>query len=279
MSVPSCSPLSNPRSPESDGEYGSDLRQGSTGPAPDCYRLYDTGSQARTELVRTLRELGLDLNTIRRILDRRTTVADVARTHVEALDAEIRTLRLRRAVLWSVAERGSTNREMRTMHELARLSARERQQIIDDFVTQAFDGIPADADGARIARSMRQMPAELPKDPTAEQIEAWIELAELTADPAFRQRVREMALAGAATPEAGGDRAPESPAGREVLGLIVDPAVSAAERTRLADELETFTDRRVERYWLLIGIVNGRSPFSSGVPAFEWLIAALRAHV
>lgn len=290
------------------------------------YRLYDAAAQARAELVRTLRDLGLDLRTIRRILDRRTTVADVARAHVTALDAEIRTLRLRRAVLWSVARRGTSNEEMMTVHELARLSARERQQIIDDFVEQAFQGVPDDGPGAQIARSMRQMPADLPDDPSEEQIEAWIELAQLTADPAFRQRVREMALAGAAAssspgvatsvatgtatdtaaPEGPGGAitedgrsqvrvapatvmehaggavksgvSPDSAAGRQVLDRIVDPAAPAADRRRIADELETFTDRRVERYWQLIGLVNGRPPFDSGTPAFEWLIAALRAH-
>ncbi len=62
------------------------------------------------------------------------------------------------------------------MHKLARLSARERQQIIDDFVANAFSGIDADAPGASIANAMRQMPAELPDAPTAEQVDAWIEL-------------------------------------------------------------------------------------------------------
>jgi hypothetical protein len=34
----------------------------------------------------------------------------------------------------------------------------------------------------------------------------------------------------------------------------------------------------VERYWQLIGTINGRAPFPSVVAEFEWLIAALRAH-
>lgn len=263
------------------------------------YRLYDAAAVARTELVRTLRELGLDLDTVRRILDRRTTVADVARTHVEALDAEIRTLRLRRAVLWSVAQRGSTTEEMRIMHELARLSAQERQQIIDDFVNRAFDGVPDDAKGADIAHAMRRMPVDLPDDPAPEQVEAWVELAGLAADPAFLDRVREMAVAGARWAAERGDASwhydpsavlehaggavaagvlPASADGRTVLDRIVDPDTPAAERVRITETLETFTDRRVERYWQLIGIINGRPPFAANAPAFEWLIAALRAH-
>ncbi len=259
------------------------------------FRLYDVEAAARVELVRTLRELGLDLATVRLVLHRQTTVGDVARAHVRALDAEIHTLRVRRAVLDRVARHGSTTEEMRVMHELARMSADERQRIMDDFVRETFDGVSPDAPGAPIAQAMRTMPAQLPTDPTPEQVDAWMELAELVSDGDFRDRVREMALAGAA----GGGQQPEGPdpervaehagaavrehvapgsaAGREILHRIVDPNLPAAERVRLADRLATFTDRRVERYWRLLGVLNGWPPGPSQVPAFEWLIAALRA--
>jgi hypothetical protein len=34
----------------------------------------------------------------------------------------------------------------------------------------------------------------------------------------------------------------------------------------------------VERYWQLLGTLNGWEPRPSAVAAFEWLIGALRAH-
>jgi hypothetical protein len=34
-----------------------------------------------------------------------------------------------------------------------------------------------------------------------------------------------------------------------------------------------------ERYWQLIAVINGQTPSPSVVPAFEWLIAALRATI
>ncbi|MFJ9911031.1 MerR family DNA-binding protein [Actinacidiphila glaucinigra] len=44
---------------------------------------------ARLELIRTLRDLGLGLEDVRRVLERETTtVAAVAAVHVEALDAQ-----------------------------------------------------------------------------------------------------------------------------------------------------------------------------------------------
>lgn len=263
-----------------------------TGRSGGGYRLYDAASVARLDLLRTLRDLGIGLDDARRILDRQSGVAEVAQAHVRALDAEIRTLRLRRAVLRSVARRGSTTEELRLMHDLARLSARERQQIIDDFVAEVFAGVDPESPAGSLAGAMRALPADLPDEPTDAEVDAWVELAELVADPDFRRRAREMAVAGvgdtAAPPEPMPDVtgarealaagvAPDSPAAREVVDRIVDPALTAGERTALADRIATFTDRRVERYWQLVGVLNRRPPFPPLVPAVEWLIAALRA--
>jgi DNA-binding transcriptional MerR regulator len=65
------------------------------------YRLHDAASVARLELVRTLRELGLGLDDVRRVPAGETTVAEVAATHVAALDAQIRSLRVTRRRLAS----------------------------------------------------------------------------------------------------------------------------------------------------------------------------------
>ena len=174
--------------------------------------------------------------------------------------------------------------------------------MIDDFVNGVFAGVDPQAPGAGVARRMRQLPAELPDDPTPEQVDAWVELAELIADPEFRQRARTMAVAGqqadqqadqptgpqAGPPASGLDYpavlehagqaladgiAPGSPEGQSVL----DRLIPAAERPGVLAQLETFTDARVERYWQLLGVLRGQPPFPPAVPAFEWLIAALRA--
>jgi DNA-binding transcriptional MerR regulator len=261
------------------------------------YRLYDAVALARVELVRTLRELGLGLDAVARVVNHQVALSDLARAHAMAIDAEIRVLRLRRAVLRTVARRGSTIEEMTRMHKLARLSAQERQRIVDDFVERAFAGLDAGAPGGRIAEAMRQMPAELPDDPSPEQVDAWVELAELVQDPDFQARVRQMAVAGArpeASPappaidhnlvaEQAGQAlaagvAPESEDGKAVLDRIVPADASPGSRAHLCETLQTFTDRRVERYWQLTGILNGCPPFTPTVSAFEWLIAALRAH-
>ncbi len=267
--------------------FWSDLGLLSSTRSSGRYRLYDAEAVARLDLIRTLRELGVDVQTVRRVLERQVSLADVVRAHIAALDTSISALRLRRAVLRSVAERNSTSEELRLMHKLAQLSAQERQRLIDDFVAETFDGLP----DSPIAQGMRM----LPDDPAPEQVDAWIELAELVSDKDFRRRVREMAVTGAAAPsttatefdaslaprvvslagEAVKDGVdPGSPEGQEIAARILGD--SPPDRRKLADQLATFTDHRIERYWQLLGILNNRPPFPSAVPAFDWLIAALR---
>ncbi|MEO3863120.1 MerR family transcriptional regulator [Acrocarpospora sp. B8E8] len=158
--------------------------------SPAGHRLYDIDAVARLDLVRTLRELGLDLPTIRKIADREISLPEVAAAHAEALAVQIRMLRLRRAVLTAVAKRGSTPEETDLMHKLAKLSEDERRQLIGDFLDTAFGGLDATTEFAGVRRSMTP---ELPDNPEAEQVEAWVELAELSQNPDFRAGMRRMA--------------------------------------------------------------------------------------
>ncbi|WP_026405008.1 hypothetical protein [Actinomadura rifamycini] len=66
--------------------------------------------------------------------------------------------------------------------------------------------------------------------------------------------------------------------GRAVVERITGPDVPAADRAAAADEIAAFTDARVGRYWTLLAVIAGQEPTPPAVPAFEWFIAALRAH-
>lgn len=259
------------------------------------YRLYDAGSVARLELVRTLRELGLGLDDVRRVLTGETTVARVAAAHVAALDAQIRSLKVTRAVLSTVARRGSTAEETTLMNRLARLSAAERGRIIDDFMAEVFDGIDtADPD---IRTRLRFAAANLPDDPTPEQVDAWVELAELIQDPEFRADMRRMIEFNAADrgPDvpsgsslwfmsrlvqlaSGALRdgiAPDSPRAAGVLRELIGDADPAAVRDRLA----AATNTRLARYRELSAIVNGLEPPSAYEEPFRWVVAALECRL
>jgi len=259
------------------------------------YRLFDAAALARLELVRTLRELDVDLESIRRLLAREASLDDVLATHAAALDAQMRVLRLRRGVLRAVMSRPTEAEELELMHRLATLSADERRRIVTEFVDETFAGVSGPAADAVAARMRAAMP-DLPEEPTPEQVAAWVELAELIADPAFRAAVRAMAERGAEStgPGAGPDVArlvAERAGGALAAGLdpasaearvVVDELAAAfgqagADRAALADAIEAFTDRRVERYWRLLAVINGWPAVPETVPAWEWLVAGLRA--
>ncbi|GAB3458822.1 MerR family transcriptional regulator [Streptomonospora sediminis] len=272
------------------------------------YRLYDAAAAARLDLVRALRELGIGLGTIRAVLCREADIGEVASTHVRVLDDQIRMLRLRRAVLSTVADRIPTEREIRLMTRLARLSAEERQRILDEFHDEVFGGFDLDADFVAHMRSVR---VDLPDDPSPEQVDAWVELAELVQDPGYRERTREMSraqersraegtyqapeaencagtpfaerLAAAVGPARAAGVAPDSPEARPIVDELVAGALESGradtpqERVRMADEYGLFVDRRAERYWQLLGVINGWPPFEPRVPDWEWFLEALRA--
>ncbi|MDQ3786715.1 MAG: MerR family transcriptional regulator, partial [Actinomycetota bacterium] len=164
------------------------------------YRLYDGESLARLELLRTLRELGLGLPDASAALAGRSSVADLARRHVELLDEQIRVLRLRRAVLRAIARTDAELDEVKLMKNLATMTDEERAALIDEFWDEVTAGLDMHPD---FETGMRSAKPVLPDDPTPEQLEAWIELAELVQDKDFRASIRAMSEASVAAREAG----------------------------------------------------------------------------
>jgi len=259
--------------------------------SPAGYRRYDVAAVARLDLVRSLRELGLDLGTIRRILDREIALSEVATAHAEALAVQIQTLRLRRAILTTVAERGSTPEELNLMHRLARLSEAERQHLLDDFLDSAFGPDPLFA-GIR-----RTLTAELPDNPTSEQLEAWVELAELSQQPDFRATVRQLAadhkpvdlrpnlvarIREKVRPALVAGIEPSSPEARPIVAAVVAEYLATVgpvpdETVRLSELLQTANDSLWARYLELLAVINEWDPLESLAPTYEWTIEALRS--
>jgi DNA-binding transcriptional MerR regulator len=150
-------------------------------------RLYDVDTIARLELVRTLRELDTDLDEIRRLLEGGTTLHDLLTAHLEVVERQERTLRARRAVLRTLVRQGGTTAQADLMHKLVSMTDEEREQVVDDFWNGVGGGLDVPDGFLDRLRTMRPV---LPADPTAAQLEAWIELADLVRDPAFRDAVR-----------------------------------------------------------------------------------------
>ena len=272
---------------------------------PAGHRLYGAESQVRLGLVRTLRELGIDLPAVRRVLQREVAVPDVAAAHAEALEVRIRSLRLHQAVLRAVADhRTATPEEIALMNRLAQLSRTERHDLIHEFIDNTFGDLDL---GPDFLPMMRAAMPELPDDPSQEQVRAWVELAELVQDGDFRATVRRAATAQAravaevgqpdvqdheamvvllrdrvAAAEATGVQ-PGSAAARPVVDELVAAYArhtgqqdSPEFRTWLLDLLEASHDRRYERYWQLLAVINGWPLTEAVTPAAEWFVSALR---
>ncbi|RZT76999.1 DNA-binding transcriptional MerR regulator [Micromonospora violae] len=271
--------------------------------SPAGYRLFDGAAVARLELVRTLRELGLDLATIRRVVDHGVPLHEVAAAHAEALAVQIRVLRLRQAVLTVAAGRGSSLAEVDELHRLARLSARERGQLVADFLDGVFAGL---GDQPAYRGVVVSLTPELPDDPGTEQVEAWLELAELCPEPDFQARMRRLARQHGADHDVPGLPRPDAvavvrdavapalAAGLDPTSPDADPVVAAVTsryaslhchsgdadvRQRLLDRLVPANDPRRDRYLDLLAVLNGWSTGEPTVPAVDWFIRALRARM
>ena len=197
------------------------------------HRRYDAAAVARLELIRTMRSLGIDLPTVRAVLERERTLADVLTAHAEAVALQIRTLRLQHAVLSVAAHRHSTPEELDLMQEMTAQSEEARRALIADFLASTLGEEP---DFAAIRQNLTPV---LPEDADARQVEAWLELAGLAQDDDFRAGVRRIAV------------------GYRVLvadgPLWHDPAL----RGRLIELCRTEADPRWPRYLELLAVVNG----------------------
>ncbi|ANZ43352.1 MerR family transcriptional regulator [Lentzea guizhouensis] len=154
---------------------------------PAGHRLYDVSAIARLELVRTLRELDAGLDEIRQVLAGEATLRELATTHMALLAQHEARLRTRRAVLSAILRQDSTAEQVTLMHKLVGMSDEERDRLVDEFWTEVTTGWQAPD---RMVEWWRAARPVLPDDPTAAQLEAWIELAELVSDGEVRQALR-----------------------------------------------------------------------------------------
>jgi DNA-binding transcriptional MerR regulator len=269
------------------------------------YRLYDGTALARLELVRTLRDLGLGLDAIRSVLAGAGEVDQLARRHIAVLDEQISALARRRAVLRAVVKRQSTIEELILMNKLATMSDEERERVVAEFWDATFGGLDIHPE---LEGKMRSVRPRLGDDPSAEQLEAWVELAELVQDPGFRERVRGMAAGHSERRQAGEELGPAEPEqianmeevsrlAREAAADGIDPrspeAASVVDRIaelslgeryadrqarrELAETWRSATDPRVDRLWALLGVINGWPQGPDAAPGNAWVIEAFSA--
>jgi DNA-binding transcriptional MerR regulator len=269
------------------------------------HRRYTATDVARLQLVRTLRDLDVDLGSIGQLLAGRRGLGELLAAHVAALEARDRALHRQLAVVRAAAA-SPTAATLSRVHALSRLEAAERGRLLDRFWDRVTEGLPV---GDAAARLRDAGTPELPPDPTPEQLDAWLELAELAADGDFQRATRANAawlmeavgdafdpdawtrqlggaLALAAELRAGGVEPSDPRAAQAATAMARGLADHLGRRDGpefrrwLVTKLDAHTDPRAERYWRLAGIIQGRAGEEFAVRAADWawLLAALREH-
>ncbi|MBT2484671.1 MULTISPECIES: MerR family transcriptional regulator [unclassified Microbacterium] len=149
------------------------------------HRLYDVDAIARLEFVRTLRDLETGLDQVRRVLVGTTSLRDVLAEHLDVIENRTTQLQSKRAVLRALVRQEGTAERANLLRKLVTMSDAERQRLVDDFLDDVSAGLPEEA-----IHRIREVQPVLPPDPSPEQLDAWISLAELLRDDQFREATR-----------------------------------------------------------------------------------------
>jgi len=145
------------------------------------HRLYDVDAIARLEFVRTLRDLETGLEQVRRALAGTTSLRDVLAEHLDTIEKRTTDLQAKRAVLRALVRQDGTAERANLLHKLVTMPDAERERLVDEFIDEVSAGLPAES-----ANRVLGIHPHLPSDPTPEQLDAWVTLAELLRDATFR---------------------------------------------------------------------------------------------
>jgi DNA-binding transcriptional MerR regulator len=264
------------------------------------YRLYADEALVRVDLIRTLRDAGLGLDSIKKVLSRDMSLADALRLRLAAIEAHVASLQRVGAALRAALRAEPNDEDLRRIYAVTRLSNEERKAVIERFYDRVSEGIPIDESWKQ--RMIDASTPRLPDDPTPAQLDAWIELAEIVSDPAFIANLRRHAkevwgkfdmeamrragddAAAAAKDALAHSLAPESDEAKQIVESY--GAALAAAKGGAFDDLsrrgmrERFArhDPRAARYWELVAVLRSRPCMASKVEEWNWIKAAVLHH-
>jgi DNA-binding transcriptional MerR regulator len=267
------------------------------------YRLYAEESLVRLDLVRTLREAGLGHDAIKKVLRRDLSLADALRLRLVAVEAHAASLeRVAAALRAALRSNAPTESDLRRLSAVTRKTHEERKAVIENFYARVAKGIPID--DAWQKKMIEASAPKLPDNPTPEQLDAWVELAELVADPTFVESLRASAkevwqrgldmaqmravnerTAAAAAAARAKNASPSSADAQKIVDDFVDgmakasgKSPDAALRKAIRDRFEKH-DPRASRYWELVGIMSGRAPAVGNVEDWRFVADAIKTHL
>lgn len=274
---------------------------------PSCvtasgHRRYSAGDCERLHLIRALREVGFDLDTIGQVLNSKLELDEAVKMRFDALEAEQRALSRRRLILQAAMKgnRKDMLDRLQEKHVLAKLDRLEREMFLARHLAWAPRDTPASESVWRAAT------CDLPEEMDDAQLESWLELAEIAADEDFRRTLERQfelgrALNGSKAPHSNGSfehllahavetmraqRDPDADESRILLDALLDDLARACSRMPdrsfigwLLDRFETCRDARIDRYWGLICKLKHLPYDPAYARAFDWMVNALRARV
>jgi DNA-binding transcriptional MerR regulator len=266
------------------------------------YRLYTEGDLVRLDLIRTLRDAGLDLSTIGAVLRREMDLADALQLRLRALESHIVSLQNVAAAIRAALRSGPEEDDLRRLHAVTRLSNEERKAVIERFYAEVSEGIPMDQEW--VGRMIEASAPKMPDEPTKEQLDAWIELSEIVSDRGFVENMRRMSAqtwtddfdhrayqeatqetASAARKAIDKGLAPESSQAAAIVERLVE-GTAASKGKAVDDELrasvhESFAqhDPRASRYWVLVATINGQPTMGGPTEEWDWIARAVVAHL
>jgi DNA-binding transcriptional MerR regulator len=264
------------------------------------YRLYGDEALLRLDLIRTLREAGLGLDSIKKVLRRETSLADALRLRLAAVEAHVASLQRIGAALRAALRSEPNEDDVRRLCAVTRLSNEERKAVIENFYARVSEGIPIDEKWKR--QMIDASVPKLPDNPTPEQLDAWIELAELVSDATFVQSMRSNAkevwakfdmtamrragdeVAAAAKDAMARATTPQSDEAKQIVERYAmalagarGGTFNAAMRRGIRERFERH-DPRAARYWELVSTLNGTPSVASTVKEWKWITTAVLHH-
>lgn len=264
------------------------------------YRMYSGADLARLDLVLALRDAGVSLEQIRKVLGKRESLAETLALRLKTIEAEIRTKRrIAAALRATLAIHDPTPNDLRRLWTVTRLSQTEFRAAVERF----YDEVTGDAgmDPAWKKQMVDAGTPDLPDDPTPEQLDAWSELMGILSDTDYVRAMRAdmaamwngdfdpVAYAEASDAVFARVRAalaeglePNSAIGKEIAEDWLDRSARAMkkepDRAFLDWQLNAYRKHhaRSARYQELMAILQGKKAPHPAGREWNWIVDAMR---
>jgi DNA-binding transcriptional MerR regulator len=264
------------------------------------YRFYSALDCMRLDLIRTLREVGFDLETIALLLKDKENPRAAVMMQLGALETQSRALQRQQLLLRTVArgEESAILSRLQRLNVLAKLDKLEREA----FLAEQLGWIPSE-DTKQSREVWEAAVLNLPEDLDEGQLELWLELAEIAADESFQQtlqrqwqmladfseaerlewsRLFQQTMTKAMQAIKHKQSVTESES-RAVIDAWLQGGASLFKQPPEPDFLQwlyqqftTTYDPRIERYWQLVTALKGQEYSPIYGQAYQWLLEGLR---